>query len=170
MSQSNYKTTKVDLDGVLSYIDKTQGLRAQVSEVGRVSILQDSDGKIFTFESRDLIEVLNRQDSDNRPFMQLNFQNNQKVLLTENLIGFKPQETLGLDMGRIPKVVTTPDLVSVYEAIEESLGSESLENEVEILKKVFLAILNGGERVGFDLRFERKWLGRLLASRAKASA
>ena len=66
----------------------------------------------------------------------MNFQNSYKVLLTDNLIGFKPQETLGLDMTRIPKVVTTPDLFSVYEAIEESLGSDTQDHEVEILKKV----------------------------------
>ena len=104
MSQSNNKTTKSDLDGILSYVDQTKGLSIKVSEVGRVSILQDSDGKVFSFDTRDVVEVLNRQDSDSRPFVQLNFQNNHKVLLTENLIGFKPQETLGLDMGRIPKV------------------------------------------------------------------
>lgn len=170
MSQSNYKITKADIDGILTYIDNTKGLRAQISEVGRVSILQESDGKVFSFDTLEILEVLNRRDSENRPFVQINFQNSNKVLITENLIGFKPQETLGLDMSRIPKVVTTPDLVSVYEAIEESLGSENLEHEVEILKKVFLAILNGGEKAGFNLKFERNWLGRLLVSRAKASA
>ena len=35
-------------------------------------------------------------------------------------MGFKPVEIVGLDMSRIPKVVTTPDLVSVFEAIEDA--------------------------------------------------
>lgn len=159
-----------DVEGILSFIDKSKGLRIKISDVSRLSIIQETDDKIFTFDSHDIIEVLHRKDAENNPFVQLNFQSSHKVLLTDNLIGFKPQETLGLDMNRIPKVVTTPDLFSVYEAIEESLGSDTQDHEVEILKKVFLAILNGGERIGFDLSFERKWLGRLLASRTKASA
>ncbi|MBK7960474.1 MAG: hypothetical protein IPK04_04210 [Bdellovibrionales bacterium] len=170
MSQSNHKVTKKHVDVILNFVDQSGGLRVQVSAVGRVSILQEADGKVFSFESDDISEVLTRSDSDNRPFVQINFQNTKKVLLTETLVGFKPKEILGLDMSRIPKVVTTPDLVSVYEAIEESLGSESSNHEVEILKKVYLAILDGGDSVGFDLRFEKKWLTRLLASRTTASA
>lgn len=158
------------MNTILDFIDNSQGLKAQVNEMGRVSILQEADSKVFTFQIHEISEVLNRKDSDARPFVQINFQDARKVLLTENLIGFKPRETLGLDMSRIPRVVTTPDLVSVYEAIEDSMGSEAHDHEVEILKKVFLAILNGGESVGFDLSFEKKWLTRLLASRAKASA
>jgi hypothetical protein len=86
-------------------------------------------------------------------------------------VGFKPTETFGLDMAKIPKVVTTPDLMSVFEAIEESMSSDiQNEHELEILKKVYQSILQGGELAGFDLKFERNWLSRLLASRIKASA
>jgi hypothetical protein len=138
--------------------------------MGKISITQESDGKIFRFDSLDLVEVLKRADSDRKPFVQINFHGSKKVLLTETLVGFKPKETLGLDMTRIPKVVTTPDLVSVYDAIEESLASEVHDHEVEILKKVYMAILDGGHLVGFDLGIEKDWLARLLASRAKASA
>jgi hypothetical protein len=68
-------------------------------------------------------------------------------------------------------VVTTPDLVSVFEAIEESLGADNgADQETEILKKVYLAIVTGGEKVGFDLEVERQWLNRLLASKFRASA
>lgn len=170
MSQSNYKAAKNNVDLILGFVDQSSGLRVQVSSVGKVSILQEADGKIFSFDCSEIAEVLTRSDSDKRPFVQINFNNSKKVLLTEALVGFKPKEILGLDMARIPKVVTTPDLISVYEAIEESLGSESPNHEVEILKKVYLAILDGGNSVGFDLQSERKWLSRLIASRASASA
>jgi hypothetical protein len=160
-----------DLDHILNYVDSSKGLRAKINESGRVQIRQDLDGKVFSFSTTEISEVLHRTDSEGKAFIQLNFRNGNKVLLTDTLVGFKPLETLGLDMSRIPKVVTTPDLVSVFEAIEESLGADSgLDSEVEILKKVYQAILSGGEKVGFELSFERKWINRLIASKFKASA
>lgn len=171
MSNSKSKSTHAELDHILNFVDSSKGLRAQMGETGKIQIRQDLDGKVFSFSSVDLAEVLHRADAEGKAFIQVNFKNGTKVLLTETLVGFKPMETIGLDMSRIPKVVTTPDLVSVYEAIEESLGSDSgLDHEVEILKKVYLAIVSGGEKVGFDLTLERLWLNRLLASKLKASA
>ncbi len=172
MSSSNkHKVTTTDLDSILNYIDSSRGLQAKVGESGKIQVFQELDGKIFNFTSQDIFEILHRTDADGKPFIQLNLNGGHKVLLTDTLIGFKPIETFGLDISRIPKVVTTPDLLSVFEAIEESLGAESgADSEVEILKKVYLSILGGGERVGFDLTFERKWLNRLIASKSKASA
>lgn len=171
MSNSKAKSTVTDLDHILNYVDSSKGLRAKINESGRVQIRQDLDGKVFSFSTTEISEVLHRTDSEGKAFIQLNFRNGNKVLLTDTLVGFKPLETLGLDMSRIPKVVTTPDLVSVFEAIEESLGADSgLDSEVEILKKVYQAILSGGEKVGFELSFERKWINRLIASKFKASA
>ena len=171
MSNSKSKSTHAELDHILNFVDSSKGLRAKINESGRVQIRQDLDGKLFSFNAQEVTEVLHRADSEGKPFIQVNFKGGSKVLLTETLIGFKPIETLGLDMARIPKVVTTPDLVSVYEAIEESLGADNgLDTEVEILKKVYMAIITGGEKVGFDLSTERKWLNRLLASKFRASA
>lgn len=168
---SKSKSTHTELDLILNYVDASKGLRAKIHESGRVQIHQDLDGKVFSFSFHEVNEVLHRSDSEGKPFIQLNFKNGTKVLLTETLIGFKPIETVGLDMTRIPKVVTTPDLVSVFEALEESLGADgAVDQEVEILKKVYTAIVTGGERVGFDLTTERQWLNRLLASKLKASA
>ncbi|MNJ92469.1 hypothetical protein D3C87_101410 [compost metagenome] len=171
LSNTKSKSTHAELDHILNFVDSSKGLRAMISESGRVQIRQDLDGKVFSFSTSDVSEVLHRADSDGKSFIQVNFKTGTKVLLTETLVGFKPTETLGLDMGRIPKVVTTPDLVSVFEAIEESMGADNgLDHEVEILKKVYLAIITGGEKVGFDLATERIWLNRLLASKFKASA
>ncbi|HEY1078714.1 MAG TPA: hypothetical protein VGE46_01385 [Bdellovibrio sp.] len=168
---SKAKSTHTDLDHILNFVDASKGLRAKIQESGRVQISQDLDKKVFSFNSQDVSEVLHRADSEGKPFVQVNFKSGAKVLLTETLVGFKPLETLGLDMTRIPKVVTTPDLVSVFDAIEESLGADGgPDHEVEILKRVYLAIISGGERVGFDLTTERQWLNRLLASKLRASA
>lgn len=172
MSSSNkHKSTATELDSILNYVDSSRGLKAKVGDTGNVQIHQDVDGKVFKFTTQDIGEILQRMDVDGKPFLQLNLKSGHKVLFTDTLIGFKPVETLGLDVSRIPKVVTTPDLLSVFDAIEESMGAESgADNEVEILKKVYFSILAGGEQVGFDLSFERNWLNRLLASRAKACA
>ncbi|MBK9323842.1 MAG: hypothetical protein IPM97_13035 [Bdellovibrionaceae bacterium] len=171
MSSSNNNSTVVDLESILSYVDNSRGLEAKVIENGKIQIHQELDGKVFSFFTRDISEILHRSDSDGKPFIQLNFSNGHKVLFTDTLIGFKPIEIVGLDVSRIPKVVTTPDLMSVFEAIEESMGAESgADNEVEILKKVYFSILSGAEQVGFELSFERKWLSRLVASRSRACA
>lgn len=170
MSQPNLKIQKSELQSILSFIDNSKGLRAKILSDHRVQILQDADQKVFFFGPSDLNEILHRKDNEQKPFIQLNFVNSNKVLLTDALIGFKPADTFGLDLNRIPKVVTTPDLSSVSDAIEESLGSETHEHEVEILKKVYLSILNGAERVGFHLPEERKWIQRLVFGSFRASA
>lgn len=168
---SKSKSTHTELDHILNFVDASKGLCAKINESGRVQIIQEIDGKIFSFNTQDINEVLHRADSDGKPFIQVNFKTGTKVLLTDTLVGFKPQEILGLDMARIPKVVTTPDLVSVFDAIEESLGADKVvDHEAEILKKVYMAIISGAEDAGFDLSAERKWINRLIASRLKACA
>lgn len=169
-SETSPKPTQL-LEEVLNFVDTATGLKSEVTESGIVTIQQNIDGKLFRFKCEDLNDVLQRVDADGKQFIQVNFQSGNKVLFTDTLVGFKPRETIGLDMGKIPRVVTTPDLISVFEAIEESIGSDLTPlNEVEILKKVFQAILQGGELAGFDLSFERRWLARLASANFKASA
>lgn len=158
------------LEEVLNFVEKSTGLSSNLTDGRFVAIHQSIDGKVFQFKKADLSEVLSRVDGDGRDFIQVNFSSGTKVLFTDTLVGFKPKETFGLDMGKIPKVVTTPDLLSVFEAIEESVSSETPDHEIEILRKVFQAILHGGETAGFDLSFERRWLIRLVATKIKASA
>lgn len=171
MSNSKTRSTLMNTDSILNYVDSSKGLKARTLDNGRIAITQNVDAKVFTFQPHDVTDVLQRSDSDGKPFLQVNFKSNVKVLLTDNLVGFKPTEIIGLDMSRIPKVVTTPDLKSVFEAVEESLGADSgLDHESEILKRVLQAILTGAEKAGFDLPEERAWFNRLAASRFQASA
>lgn len=172
MSDSNPpNNTEQLLDQVLGFVDQSNGLSSTLQENGMVSILQEVDGKTIQFQSTEIAEVVHRFDSDGKPFVQLNFKTGLKVLLTESLVGFKPHQVLGLDMSKLPKVVTTPDLMSVLEAIEDNLSSDlPQDHEIEILKRVYHAILLGGESAGFDLAPEKDWLGRLAPSRVKASA
>lgn len=165
------KETQESTDVIVNFLTSSPGLVCNIKE-GSLNITQLADGKVMSFEAGIIDEVLSRLDSNGKEFLQVNFDDGRKVLLTEQLIGFKPIITGGLDIGKLPKVVTTPDLVSVVEAIEESLSSDSvLDEEVDVLKKVFNAVLAGGEAVGFDLSVEKAWVGRLtMYSSTAASA
>jgi hypothetical protein len=156
---------------VLAFVKSSSGLIGISDQNGKVLIKQKIDSKSFTLQLNMLSEVLQRSDADGKAFLQINFANGEKVLFTDSLVGFKPKETSGLDMTKIPRVVTTPDLISVYEAIEESLSAEvQPEQEIEVLKRVFFAILNGAESIGFDLSNEKTWIGRVASAPTKASA
>jgi hypothetical protein len=171
LSNSNSSTMHAELDQILNFVDSSKGLRSVIKESGKILVRQDFDGKALTFQSSEVVEILQRTDAEKKAFIQINFRNETKVLLTDSLVGFKPIDTMGLDMTRLPKVVTTPDLLSVSEAISESMGSDlGLDSELEVLKKVYLAVVSGGEKVGFDLSEERDWLSRLFVSKIKAIA
>lgn len=172
MSESTPTPRNIQLlTEVRTFVEQTSGLSCLVAEDGFLRVTQAVDGKYFSFNPSLLSEVVHRFDSDGKVFIQLNFNSGLKVLLTETLVGFKPEPMSGLDMGKLPKVVTTPDLVSVLEAIEDSLSSDDVvDHELDILKRVYTSILRGAENVGFSLEFERRWLERLAPARFRASA
>lgn len=155
---------------IQDFVAKSSGLRSRTPESDRLQIQQSADGKTIAFALKDLDEVIQRVDADGAVFLQVNFQSGKKILLTQNLIGFKPAPSRGLDLGKLPKVVTTPDLLSVVEAIEDSMtATPSQPEELEVLKKVFDSVLRGAEAVGFDTTPERLWL-QGLGRQTKASA
>ena len=135
-----------------------------------IRIFQRADGKVMAINVSEVDEVIPRTDADGKDFLQINFNGGKKILLTDNLVGFKPLPSIGLDMSKLPKVVTTPDLHSVVDAIEDSiLSGQTAGDEVDILKKVFDSVLRGAEAVGFDLTPERIWLHNITRS-VRASA
>lgn len=155
---------------ISEFISQSAGLRSWCLG-STIKIVQKADGKALSFLDTDVDEVIPRIDSDGQPFLQVNFYSGKKILLTSHFIGFKPAQCAGLDMERLPKVVTTPDLLSVVEAIEDSVsGAPQSGDEVDVLKRVFEAVLRGAESVGFDLTSERLWMQRMLKSHSKASA
>jgi hypothetical protein len=152
------------------FVAKSAGLRSRVKDQAKLQISQNTDGKAIAFPIADLEEVIARIDSDGHVFLQVNFLSGKKILLTENLIGFKPAPSRGLDLSKLPKVVTTPDLLSVVEAIEDSITSAPTQpDELDVLKRVFDSVLRGAEAVGFDTTPERLWL-QSLARNLKVSA
>lgn len=154
---------------ITDFVAKSSGLRSRQADSVKLQILQCTDGKSLAITIAELEEVIPRIDADGHVFLQVNFQSGKKILLTQNLIGFKPAPSRGLDLAKLPKVVTTPDLLSVVEAIEDSMTSPSHTDELDVLKKVFDSVLRGAEAVGFDTTPERIWL-QSLGRTTKASA
>lgn len=169
---SNPAETKSDqVLQITDFVAKSSGLRSRQQDTSKLQIQQSTDGKAIAIPISELEEVIPRIDADGHVFLQVNFQSGKKILLTQNLIGFKPAPSTGLDLTKLPKVVTTPDLLSVVEAIEDSLSSPSPSptDELDVLKRVFDSVLRGAEAVGFDITPERIWLQSLGRS-TKASA
>lgn len=152
------------LEEIIRFIGRSSGLRVSESSM-YLEITQIADNRKLKLSMGDLETVLPRQDQDGRPFLQLNMRDNKKILLTDHLVGFKPRPMPGLDLKKLPRVVTTPDLISVLEAIEETLSAADVSNiEAEMLKKAYFAIVVGAELVGFRMDAERDWVVRLIAS------
>lgn len=164
MSRTSYSTQpdEAKTTVISQFVGHSTGLQAKICDQGRLHILQKADNKVISFDLLEIEEVLERKDSEGKDFLQINFSSGKKILLTETLVGFKPASSVGLDGDKLPKVVTTPDLISVVEAIEEALGSgPNTEDELQVLRKVFDAVLSGAEAVGFDLSGEKAWLHRM---------
>lgn len=156
---------------VLAFVEKSPGVRGIPISPELTRLHQQADGKLLLLATKDLADIIFRTDTEGQDFIQVNFCSGKKILITDTLIGFKPLGLRGVDLSHLPKVVTTPDIISVFEAIQDTLEtSEPSRHELSILKKVFESVLLGGEDVGFDLSIERSWLSRLPTSYRRASA
>lgn len=174
MNNAKEVVTQHDLLSIIQdFVSKSSGLSANTNLEGEVVIGQKGDAKEIKLRKTDLLDVLVRKDSEGKEFIQVNLIEERKILLTDQLVGFKPHPITDLDVSKLPKVVTTLDLISVFEAIEEASAVNRTgvsSEDTETLKKVFQAILQGGEDVGFNLTMERSWLKRLPSVGSKASA
>ena len=148
---------------IVQFVNQAEGLNLITEK--DIGICQLIDGKCLYFKSGDVEEVLTRKDSKGEPFIQINFYGDKKIILTDRFIGFKPFPVQGLDMTKLPKVVTTPDLLNFIEVIEDSMYEMDVTAlEVRDIKRYFEAVLLGAEKVGFDLIYERIWVERLFLS------
>ncbi len=164
-SEGNYTNNKITIN---KYVDQADGLKSIDAITESIGIRQTVDGKSICLDFMNVEEVIERVDPQGKDFLQINLTDGKKILLTSKLIGFKPLACKGLDMDKLPKVVTTPDLISVFEAIEETIGNDAASIiEVDVLKKVFRSVINGGEEIGFNLDNEKTWLGQIDSLRNK---
>lgn len=159
-NQTSYETEPALI--IEHFVNTAPGLKWDIKE-GMASIYQKDDWKTVRFPIDNVREVLTRTDRDGKDFIQINFMDSSKILVTENLVGFKPFPVKNLDMTKIPKVVTSPDCLSVFEAIDDCLREDNIDfEELDTLKRVFTAIIKGAEIVGFDMSEEKSWLKRLV--------
>lgn len=158
------------LDEIINFIGRSTGLKA-IMGGHKFHLHQLIDKKELILNPADINEVIHRKDADNSPFLQLNFKDGRKILITDQLIGFKPYEVSNLDMKKIPRVVTTPDLLNVIDAIEDSLDCVIIKkNEVDMLKRVYVAILKGAESIGFNTDSEKELYHNLVVRKLKGTA
>lgn len=161
------------INEIINFLDSVNSFEYELFSHDKCHIRQKEDQKVIFINFSHIEKVLRRQDVDGSEFLQLNFKNNSKILITRSLIGFKPENLLGFDLTKVPRVVTTVDLKSVATAIEELFDAEDSKNlqiELDILKKVYHSILAGAESVGFTLTEEKNWISRFMLINSSISA
>ena len=161
-----------NLEEIFKYVDSTESLSFVDSNLNDYFIIEQKvDSRRITVNKFDVEEVLSRQDEDGQEFLQVNFVSGKKILLTKKLVGFRPLTMFGLDMDKLPKVVTTPDIMNIFDAIQESLcHEENTSEELEVLRKVYDSVVCGGESVGFNLEEERRLFSRIPTQVYKTTA
>lgn len=131
-------------------------------EEGKITVFQAYDKKTLSFKEEDIKKILERKEAKGEDFLQINFKNGKKILLTKEFVGFSPASCSDMDSKKLPRVVTTADLFSVIEAIEGSLyGTDQYQESLHDVRLFFEAIASGAESAGFDLTGERLWVERL---------
>ena len=128
----------------------------------KIILKQNHDKKTLCFYESDIEKVLERTDHNGESFLQVNFKSNKKILLTDKFVGFSPSVCSGIEIKKLPKVVTTADLLSVIEAMESSLyGTDQYQESLHDVRLFFEAIASGAESIGFNLTGERLWVEKL---------
>ncbi len=152
------------MNEILKFLEKKSQFKFSFSNE-TLELKQSEDNKFLEIKNSEIEKVLFRQDLDGSQFLQINFKMGTKILITQALIGFKPHEMPGFDSSRIPRVVTTVDLMSVSKAIEQFFDSDDAPEtkaEIEVLKKVYQSIMLGAENIGFKMSTEKKWFSSIV--------
>lgn len=164
MKKVNPENTSQNMNEILNFIENKAHFHFVFAN-DTIQLTQTEDQKKIDIVNEQVEKVLTRQDLDGSQFLQVNFISGHKILITQSLIGFKPYEMVGFDSARIPKVVTTVDLISVSKAIEELFDSDETPNskaEIEVLKKVYQSIMIGAENIGFKMSTEKRWFSSVM--------
>lgn len=172
MKKINNEATSQHINDVINYLETNTQFIFKFTEE-KLELTQKEDLKKIVIDFELIEKVLTRQDVDDSKFLQVNFTNGTKILITKTLVGFKPNQLVGFDLTKIPRVVTTIDLQSVSKAIEDLFDSEDTyetQTEIEILKKVYQSILYGAENVGFKMQAEKTWLTSVVLNHSAAVA
>lgn len=171
MNVERAKAQKQDYSQVISdYVRSAKGLDLHGLNGEKIDILQKEDTRVLSVVFENIKEVLFRYNEEYKNFLQINFKNGKKVLLTDRLIGFPPKSSLDAEGIKLPQVVSTLDMLSFFDMTEEYLQSESCSvSELVALKRVCDLILESAMDVGFDVSSDRTWFHQISYSLNKAS-
>ena len=164
MKKQNADATAQNMNEIIKFLEKKANYNFSFVD-GTLEIQQIEDNKKINIQQSDIEKVLVRYDLDGSSFLQINFNSGTKILITHSLIGFKPYDMIGFDASRIPRVVTTVDLLSVSKAIEQLFDTDEVadsKTEIEVLKKVYQSILIGAENIGFQMKSEKRWFSSMM--------
>ena len=167
MKKPNERVNSDNMNEIINFLESTRYVKFEFDQTS-LRVTQNEDQKAITFRFSDVEKVLARTDFDGSQFIQINFHNKTKILITK-----KPLELVGFDASKIPKVVTTVDLNSVFKAIEDLTDGEDTyqtATELEVLKKVYQSIMLGAEQVGFEMKTEKQWFSAFLLNPLAATA
>ncbi len=160
--QSNDSTMNSPMEMVIEFLESSTGLNYKKLETGNIRISQKVDGKHIHLSVEEITSVIPREDYKKDTFIQINFSGGKKILLTDQLIGFKPAAIEGINIETLPKVVATPDLVGLFEALEDCLTSKTTNVSMLLeLRQASMSIIEGAESIGIDLTQEKIWLKRI---------
>ena len=123
MKKFNNEATSQHINDVINYLETNTKFIFKFTEE-KLDLTQKEDMKKIVIDFEQIEKVLTRQDVDDSKSLQVNFTNGTKILITKSLVGFKPNQLVGFDLTKIPRVVTTIDLQSVSKAIEDLFDSE----------------------------------------------
>lgn len=172
MKKTSSEITSQHINDVVNYLESHTQFTFKFDEK-ILELTQKEDSKSIAIDFEKIEKILIREDVDGSKFLQVNFFEGNKILITRSLVGFKPSQLIGFDLTRIPRVVTTIDLVSVAKAIEDLYDTDDTADskaEIEILKKVYQSILYGAEGVGFKMQAEKTWISAILLNQSAMSA
>ena len=143
---------------IVDYIKSTKGLSLQKVDDVCLEIVQKQDLKVLTLKTETIKEVIFRYNKDYNNFLQVNFKNEGKILITDKLIGFPPKKIIDLEGIKLPKVISTLDMLSFFEMTEEYIQSDNCSViQVVALKKVCDLILESALDVGFNVVADKTW-------------
>ncbi|MBE8162641.1 MAG: hypothetical protein HAW63_01470 [Bdellovibrionaceae bacterium] len=138
---------------LLSFINKASGLQIKKSTNDYIIIEQLEDKSFLKIFFHHIDYISFSKDARKESYIQLNFINNTKCILTSDLIGFSPVKSLLLNKNSLPEVVSSIDLLNILEAFEASLRNSGNSEDFLFLNQVYNAVLNGGKKVGMEWNF-----------------
>ncbi|MBE8221821.1 MAG: hypothetical protein HAW60_03740 [Bdellovibrionales bacterium] len=138
---------------LLNFVSKADGLNIKQQTSDYVIIEQNEDRSFLKVFFNNISCITFSKKEQGECYIQLNFINNTKCILTNGLIGFAPIKSILLDKNSLPEIVSSIDLLNIIEAFEDSLRNSGESEDFLFLSQVYHSVLNGGKNIGIEWNF-----------------